>query len=186
MLSAVAAETVEKAAEVPRAEGGGGGGRWRGGRASSEWSSPAGLSRAHRRELRMGEGGRRQERGKACNGSTILVRSFAQSFCMPARFHARGTRVLARRGMRLDDGGCCDYSPRGYDSRKSSSLSTKKKSVAFNIFFFLNPFLSAFLLFSSRVVSRARSNVETREELKINLIDTFPRGFSREEHAIRR
>lgn len=82
MLSAVAAETVEKAAEVPRAEGGGGGGRWRGGRASSEWSSPAGLSRAHRRELRMGEGGRRQERGKACNGSTILVRSFAQSFCM--------------------------------------------------------------------------------------------------------
>lgn len=67
MLSAVAAETVEKAAEVPRAGGGGGGGRWRGGRASSEWSSPAGLSRAHRRELRMG-GGRRQERGKACNG----------------------------------------------------------------------------------------------------------------------
>lgn len=58
MLSAVAAETVEKAAEVPRAGGGGGGGgRWRGGRASSEWSSPAGLSRAHRRELRMGEGG---------------------------------------------------------------------------------------------------------------------------------
>lgn len=107
MLSAVAAETVEKAAEVPRAGGGGGGGRWRGGggRASSEWSSPAGLSRAHRRELRMGEGGRRQERGKACNGSTILVRSFAQSFCMPARFHARGTRVLARRGMRFDDGG---------------------------------------------------------------------------------
>lgn len=31
MLSAVAAETVEKAAEVPRAGGGGGGGRWRGG-----------------------------------------------------------------------------------------------------------------------------------------------------------
>lgn len=57
MLSAVAAETVEKAAEVPRAGGGGGGGRWRGGRASSEWSSPAGLSRAHRRELRMGGGG---------------------------------------------------------------------------------------------------------------------------------
>lgn len=62
----------------------------------------------------------------------------------------------------------------------------RKKVLRLIFFFFLNPFLSAFLLFSSRVVSRARSNVETREELKINLIDTFPRGFSREEHAIRR
>lgn len=166
MLSAVAAETVEKAAEVPRAGGGGGGGgRWRGGRASSEWSSPAGLSRAHRRELRMGEGGRRQERGKACNGSTILVRSFAQSFCMPARFHARGTRVLARRGMRLDDGGCCDYSPRGYDSRKSSSLSTKKKSVAFNIFFFFKSisFSVSSILFSCCFEGK----IECRDEGRI-------------------
>lgn len=105
MLSAVAAETVEKAAEVPRAGGGGGGGgRWRGGRASSEWSSPAGLSRAHRRELRMG-GEEETGEGEGLQRSTILVRSFAQSFCMPARFHARGTRVLARRGMRFDDGG---------------------------------------------------------------------------------
>lgn len=37
MLSAVAAETVEKAAEVPRAGGGGGGGgRWRGGGESEQ------------------------------------------------------------------------------------------------------------------------------------------------------
>lgn len=43
--------------------------------------------------------------GEGLQRSTILVRSFAQSFCMPARFHARGTRVLARRGMRFDDGG---------------------------------------------------------------------------------
>lgn len=78
MLSAVAAETVEKAAEVPRAGGGGGGGgRWRGGRASSEWSSPAGLSRAHRRELRMGGGGgdRRGGRLATVYNTGALVRA---------------------------------------------------------------------------------------------------------------
>lgn len=52
-----------------------------------------------------GGGGEEAGEGEGLQRSTILVRSFAQSFCMPARFHARGTRVLARRGMRFDDGG---------------------------------------------------------------------------------
>lgn len=99
VLSAVA-ETVEKAA-VPRAGGGGSEQR------VEEWSSPAGLSRARRRELRAGRGGGGGVRGRACNGSTIPLRSFAQSFCMPARFHARGTVPASscKAGMRLDDDG---------------------------------------------------------------------------------
>lgn len=101
VLSAVA-ETVEKAAEVPRA--GGGGSEWR----VEEWSSPAGLSRARRRELRMVRG----RGGSACNRSTILLRSFAQSFCMPTRSAAASfprtwnrstiSCKMGRGGMRLD------------------------------------------------------------------------------------
>lgn len=54
-----------------------------------------------------GEGGGGGVRGRACNGSTIPLRSFAQSFCMPARFHARGTVPASscKAGMRLDDDG---------------------------------------------------------------------------------
>lgn len=93
------AETVEKAAEVPRA--GGGGSEWR----VEEWSSPAGLSRARRRERAWGGG----EGGVlATDLQYCCARSRSPFACRlvlpPPRFHARGTvpRFLARWGMRLD------------------------------------------------------------------------------------
>lgn len=103
VLSAVA-ETVEKAA-VPRAGGGGSEQR------VEEWSSPAGLSRARRRELRAGRGAEGEwGGGLATDLQYRCARSRSPFACRLVSTHVEPfQRVLARQGwdsmmMRVDDG----------------------------------------------------------------------------------